>query len=90
MKLTKKDKTLIDKIVARAKAESQIPGENLSTIASDIAACHLNGTPIRLEKLLKADNFVFWHDIRGIRRYIDRDTGKFKLNFAPRTAAFRP
>lgn len=51
--------------------------------AMDITACHMEN-PLKLQRLLEADNFNFAHDIGGIQRYIDRDTGKLGNRFLPR------
>lgn len=50
----------------------------------DLQATHANGTPLRLDDLLKADDFNFSHDILGIRRHLDRKTGKLGGFFSPR------
>ena len=86
-KLEKIDSDLIDKIVVRVK-NMKIFGikENpdfFLNLTMDLAAAHI-ACPLNLEKLLKADNFNFLHDIEGIRRYIDRNTGKMKKCFLPR------
>lgn len=56
-------------------------------IAMDITACHLNGCPMRLKELLEADDFNFGHDVLGIRKHLNRDTGKLMDCFLPRFAA---
>ena len=53
----------------------------------DITACHLNGCPLRLEELLNANDASFGHDVFGIRRYLDRKTGKLTGFFDPRYSA---
>lgn len=53
----------------------------------DIDACHNNGCPLKLHELLEADDFNFAHDAFGIRRHIDRTTGKLQDCFVPRYAA---
>ncbi len=50
----------------------------------DITAVHCNGNPLRLEALRDADDFNFTHDILGIRRHLNRDTGKLENHFRPR------
>lgn len=50
----------------------------------DITACHANGNPLRLAELLKADDGNFGHDVFGIRRFIDRTTGRLMGHFRPR------
>lgn len=52
----------------------------------DVTAVHCNGCPLRLEALLNADDFTFAHDILGIRRHLDRDTGQLGDFFVPRLA----
>lgn len=52
--------------------------------AMDVTAAHANGNPLRLADLLAADDFNFIHDVFGIERHIDRDTGKLGNCFSPR------
>jgi hypothetical protein len=79
---SKEEKDLIKKIALRAKAK--IPDLNALKIAMDVCATHLNGNSLRLEDLLKADDFNFFHDVMGIHNCIDRTNGKLKNNFLPR------
>lgn len=53
-------------------------------LAMDLAACHANGNPLRLADLAAADDFNVMHDVGGISRHIDRDTGKLTGFFRPR------
>ena len=53
----------------------------------DITAAHANGCPLRLSDLLVADDFNFAHDVFGIRRHLDRNTGTLGGHFVPRFAA---
>lgn len=53
----------------------------------DIAAAHCNGSPLLLVSLRDADDFNFAHDVFGIRRHINRDTGKLENCFVPRFSA---
>lgn len=53
---------------------------------TDITACHCNGCPLDLKGLLEADSFDFGHDVFGIRRSLDRQTGKLMDYFDPRYA----
>lgn len=50
----------------------------------DITAYHCNGNPLMLKELLDADDFNFAHDVFGIRRNLDRNTGKLLNFFSPR------
>ena len=52
----------------------------------DLIACHVNGCPLRLADLLKAKDVEFVHDIFGIRRNLNRETGKLERCFLPRYA----
>lgn len=83
--VSKTDGDLIAKIVDRAERTfTRI--DRLST-TMDIAACHANGNPLRLADLLATDNFNFIHDVGGIIRHIDRNTGKLTGHFSPRFSA---
>lgn len=53
----------------------------------DITACHANGNPLDLAALLAADDGTFGHDVFGIRRHINRNTGALEDCFSPRTSA---
>ena len=53
----------------------------------DIDACHSNGCPLKLQELLETNDVNFAHDVFGIRRHIDRTTGKLQNCFLPRYAA---
>lgn len=55
-------------------------------ILMDISAAHANGCPLRLKDLLDADDFNFMHDIVGIRKHLNRETGQLDGRFLPRFA----
>jgi len=52
----------------------------------DIEACHSNGCPLKLSELAQAPSADFAHDVFGIRRHINRETGKLEDCFLPRFA----
>jgi hypothetical protein len=54
------------------------------TATMDITACHCNGMPLALDKLLAADDGNFGHDIFGIRRFINRRDCSIGGCFVPR------
>ena len=81
---TKKDALLIARIVKRAV--KMFPQLSALDMGMDITAVHLHGCPLKLGELLKAPDFDFAHDLYGIRRHIDRKTGKFRVAFCPRYA----
>jgi hypothetical protein len=80
------DGAIIRKIVDRAYASAGNIGHTLDRmeVSMDITACHCNGNPLRLRELLETDDFNFWHDVGGIQRHIDRETGKLRNCFLPR------
>lgn len=81
--LPKEDYETIHKIVERARAL----GVNREVFAlnMDISAAHEN-CPLRLDDLLKADDFNFLHDVYGIIRHLNRKTGELENLFLPRFA----
>lgn len=52
--------------------------------AMDVTATHLNGNPIRLQDLLDSDDGTFNHDLSGIKRYLNRETGELTDFWTPR------
>lgn len=81
-----RDRRLISQIASRAVALGEKHGSPVDSMSCtmDIAACHLNGNPLRLRDLLDADDFNFTHDVFGIERHLDRTTGKLDARFSPR------
>jgi hypothetical protein len=84
--LTMHDSRLIRDIAARAADE--LPYDRLE-VAMDIEAVH-ERTPLDLERFLNADLGNFLHDVVGIRRHLDRATGRLTDCFSPRHAKVRP
>lgn len=56
------------------------------TAHMDISAVHAQ-CPLRLGDLRDADQFNFAHDMYGIQRHLNRQTGKLENLFLPRFAA---
>lgn len=85
---TGEDRGKIDQIVKRALSMADGAGVRLDRLSleMDLLAAHLNGCTLDLDKLLAAPAFDFTHDIWGIRRHIDRETGKLTGCFLPRCA----
>ena len=84
--VTPADHILIVKIVDRAiklYARAGVRIDQTST-EMDLTACHANGMPLDLPRLLEADDFNFAHDITGIANHINRRTGKIERCFMPR------
>jgi hypothetical protein len=80
------DAKLIRLIVDRAMEHrgAVAAGLDRMCLSMDITAAHCNGNPLRLLELLNADAFNFTHDVFGIVRHIDRETGKLGGCFRPR------
>lgn len=83
------DREMIEEVVERAIRLARAAGfpYNRMDAEMDITACHLNGNPLNLPKLLRADEFNFSHDVFGIRRNLNRTTGKLDNCFSPRCSA---
>ena len=87
-KTTPTDRELISDIARRAcKETAHLDRVDLEM---DLAACHLNGCPLRLYDLLHAPEGSFGHDVHGIQKFISRDTGKLTGSFLPRFALPEP
>jgi hypothetical protein len=84
---TAEESALIEQICKRAVAIWHLSKRNIINTAMDITACHLNGTPLKLASWLAADDFDFLHDLYGIDRNMNRETGKLENCFLPRFAA---
>lgn len=83
------DKKLVTKIAVRAIEMYESIGVKTTKdtnleIYMDVLACHCNGTPLDLERLLEAPEQTFVHDIVGIRDCINRRTGKIEKHFLPK------
>lgn len=85
---TKKEMKFIERIVERALkiAKDHEVSCDKGSLLMDIEACHCNGVKLDLKKLLSFSNADFAHDVFGIRRHLDRDTGRLRNNFYPRCA----
>jgi hypothetical protein len=86
LKTTKEELLLICAIAKRASilAAKMRHKRDVLSISMDIEACHECGNPLRLQELLDTDDGNFAHDVFGIQRHLDRDTGKLKDCFLPR------
>lgn len=83
------DAKRVRKIVSRIAAMAGTSIDRLE-MRMDLIATHANGCPLDFERMLAADDFNIAHDVYGIGRHIDRETGKlggcFRPRFARRTA----
>jgi hypothetical protein len=78
-------------IMAIVKRYCDVVGDALElrpiSIMLDLKAVHSNGCPLDLDALLAAprDSDLI-HDVAGIGRYLNRETGKLEEGFTPRYA----
>lgn len=80
---------LVHKCAKRAIALAEDDGieYDMLTACMDLEACfHTAGVPLDLQKLLDAGDGNFGHDVFGIRRHMNRETGKLEGAFLPRCA----
>lgn len=87
-KATRGEYLVIVEIVKRAsklhdKFEMSEPLDILE-LQMDLNATHSNGTPLNLAELLAFGDGDFAHDVFGIRKHINRETGKLMDCFMPR------
>lgn len=74
--------------MAQKHAKGQPMGERtLQDWRMDITACHNMGMKLKLRQLAFADDFNFAHDVFGIARHLNRETGAIEDCFVPRFAA---
>lgn len=88
MKLTDREQIiLISQIAARAVRMAKEHGARYAHLDAvmDIEHAHKQH-PLDLAELLRADDGNFAHDVFGIRRHMDRTTGKISGCFLPRFA----
>lgn len=80
---------LIEAISKRAKKLYKAHGQkvDLIDIIMDLEATQCNGCTLCLQELLEADDFNLMHDVCGINRHLNRETGELERFFLPRFAA---
>jgi hypothetical protein len=87
-KINTADLVLIGKAVDRAVEigkQNNFAVERIS-MHMDLCTAHIEG-PLNLDKLVQAPDGDFGHDVFGINRYLDRNTGQLTECFVPRCAA---
>jgi hypothetical protein len=83
------DMLLIEKIVDRCRGMRIYRPREWLMIKRDLVAVHSNGCPLRLADLLAADWLAFGLDLDGIRKNLNRQTGKLE-HFQPHFRAVWP
>jgi hypothetical protein len=76
--VTQEESDMIQAIVERANVKDKL------SLHMTLAACHANGNPLDFKRILAADNFNFWHDVGGIVKHLNQETGKLEGCFCPR------
>jgi hypothetical protein len=82
--MNRDEKMVIAEIAKRADEMGLMMFDRMSMMM-DIEAVHAE-IGLRLDDLLKADDFNFGHDIIGIQQNIDRENKKLNNHFLPRFA----
>lgn len=82
--ISEADYELIAAIATRAKLEGDKRPK--IQILMDLEVVHGGTCPLRLAELANAKRYDFAHDIAGIRRHLNRETGKLEDCFLPRFA----
>ena len=88
-KVSKRDMALITRIAddrfdEERKENPALREYQRQTLVMDLTATRANGCPMDFARLLKAPAFDFLHDLYGIYRHLDRETGKLMDSFLPR------
>ena len=76
------DAKIVTAIVKRAVI-TEVDREVMN-LKMDIEAAHISGNPMDLKKLLSAPVGDFLHDVCGIIKNLNRETGKLENCFVPR------
>lgn len=81
----------IKRIVKRADALGLVRGKKRpdhwylpETMFIDLAVCHRSCVKLDFKRWLEADDFNFIHDVAGIAKHMDRNTGELTDCFMPR------
>lgn len=86
---TPEERAIVRKIARRARQlylNSDVERDQLD-IEMDLIATHANGNPLDFAKLEAFDDFNLFHDVVGIARHLDRETGELRDFFSPRASA---
>lgn len=76
---------MVDQIVQRYDRKMMLGRERMG-LTMDLIACHNGACPLDLAALAKAADGDFFHDVAGIHRHFDRETGLLNDCFLPRYA----
>jgi hypothetical protein len=87
-RVSKAEHALLEQVARRAMglAHKHAFEYQFQDALMDVTAAHANGCSLQLPELLAADDFDFAHDVFGIRRHLNRQTGELMDSFLPRYA----
>ena len=88
-KISRRDKLALDCVISRTLTLAPDFASKME-LSMDLVATHANGCRMDFEALAAADDFNLLHDVAGIRRHLDRTTGKLGDCFVPRFAIPTP
>lgn len=81
--ISAKERKLAEQVTDRA-VKLELNRDDHQSLLMDLVATHANGCRINFDKLLKADDFTFAHDVGGIQKNLVRETGRLANSFFPR------
>lgn len=84
-KFSSEEQVTVFSIIDRAVEMDIYTDEEYADAEMDLSAVCFH-TALRLTDLLTADDFNFGHDLAGIKRHINRQTGELENCFLPRYA----
>ena len=82
--MTKEELLLVKQIAERLIADLPDMEYNRQELVMDFDAAYTSSGPFNLTRLLESPDTDFLHDVYGIRRHIDRETGELTGCFMPR------
>lgn len=89
--LAPESRALVDTIVERFFAAHPDHPVARTNVTMDLIACHNGGCPLDFAAMATFEDFSsVAHDITGIGRYLDRETGELDDHFHPRFALPEP
>jgi hypothetical protein len=84
--ISKPEFDLLVQVADRALAAFTHYPDDKRTLVMDLMACHANACALDFKSMLEGPLQDLSHDIYGIRKHINRDTGKLEDFFTPRYA----
>ena len=83
---TAKERIALNAIAGRLESTRRYGQDEIDTIRTSIAICHMDAIPLDLDMLAEADLPMMIHDIEGIDRNMCRETRQMLNCFLPKCA----